>query len=409
MIGGRGAGSAAIVAAFALALFGLAAPVHAQDERPTGFPLSADEDAHGAVTVSAVYTADLRSNVAGGIARGVRYLDNVDLQASIDTDRLLGWRGGKIFLYGLYNNGVSFSPSLVGDIQSVSNVETDVRAARLFEAWVQQDIGRRATVKAGLYNLNSEFDTTVSGGLFLLSSHGIGPDFSQSGRNGPSIFPDTSLVVRGDIRFDDHWLVRAAVLDGVPGDPAHPGRTVIKLSGKDGALLVGEINYLSGGTKVALGGWGYTARFDDLWPAGSAGRGNAGGYAFIERRLTGAYDATPHGLAGWLRVGLANPRFNPVAGYIGGGLVYTGAFPARPADQIGLSIADAELGDRYRRSQALTGDATGAREVIIEAAYRAVLAPWLSLQPDIQYVARPSGAERLADAVVVGLRVKIGR
>ena len=78
MIGGRGAGSAAIVAALALALFGLAPPAHAQDERPTGFPLSADEDAHGAVTVSAVYTADLRSNVAGGIARGVRYLDITD-------------------------------------------------------------------------------------------------------------------------------------------------------------------------------------------------------------------------------------------------------------------------------------------------------------------------------------------
>ena len=139
----------AVLVAVLVAALPIAA--HAQDERPTGYPLSADEKTGGPITLSAVYTADIRANVSGGIARGVRYLDNVDLQASIDTDRLMGWRGGKIFLYGLYDNGVSLSSSLVGDIQGVSNIETDVQAARLFEAWVQQDIGRRATIKAGLY------------------------------------------------------------------------------------------------------------------------------------------------------------------------------------------------------------------------------------------------------------------
>ena len=168
----------------------------AQDERPTGYPRSANEGATKAVSLSAVYTADIRGNVTGGIARGTRYLDNLDLQVAIDSDKLVGWRGAHLFAYAIYNNGVEFSSSLVGDAQTVSNVETDVQAFRLFEAWVEQDIGRNGSIKAGLYNLNSEFDTTQSGGFFLLSSHGIGPDFSQSGRNGPSIFPVTSLAVR---------------------------------------------------------------------------------------------------------------------------------------------------------------------------------------------------------------------
>eukprot|EP01035_Chromulina_nebulosa_P035678 gene35678-47970_t len=188
-----------------------AVPAIAQDERPSGAPASANERPAGPVTLSLVYTADLRGNVRGGIATGTRYLDNVDLQLSVDADRLIGWKGARLFVYGLYNNGTPFSTELVGDVQSVSNVETDVRALRLFEAWIEQDIGQRGSLKFGLYNLNAEFDTTRSGGLFLLSSHGIGPDFSQSGRNGPSIFPVTSLALRGEMKFGSNWLARGAV------------------------------------------------------------------------------------------------------------------------------------------------------------------------------------------------------
>jgi porin len=184
-----------------LATLALATPAFAQDERPTGYPRSANEGTTQAVSLSAVYTADIRGNVDGGIARGARYLDDVDLQVAFDGDKLAGWHGARAFVYALYDNGVHLSPTLVGDIQSVSNIETDVRAVRLFEAWIEQDVGKVGSVKAGLYNLNSEFDTTQSGGLFLISSHGIGPDFAQSGRNGPSIFPVTSLAVRAEAKL----------------------------------------------------------------------------------------------------------------------------------------------------------------------------------------------------------------
>lgn len=392
----------------ALALLILAEPALAQDERPTGYPRSANERPERPVTVSAVYTADIRSNVAGGVTRGTRYLDNLDLQVAIDADRLIGWHGARMFFYGIYDNGTSLS-RLVGDAQTISNIETDVRAARLFEAWIEQDIGRNGSIKAGIYNLNSEFDTTQSGGLFLISSHGIGPDISQTGRNGPSIFPVTSLAVRAELKLGEHWLGRVAVLDGVPGDPAHPRRTAIKLSGQDGALIVGEVNYLKGGTKAAIGAWGYTARFDPLLPSATPGRGNKGAYIFAEHRLTGTRADDAAGLAGWLRFGIADTRYNPIASYLGGGLVYTGLTPGRGGDQIGLSFASANFGDRYRRSQALAGDAPDKREVVVEAVYNAVIAPWLSVQPDVQYVVNPGGNPALADALVIGLRVKVGR
>ena len=393
------------------ALLLAAQPAWAQDERPTGYPRSANEGSTKPVSVSIVYTADIRSDVDGGIRRGTRYLDNLDLQVALDADQLIGWRGARLFAYAIYNNGTAFSSDLVGDVQSVSNVETDVRAFHLFEAWVEQDIGRNASVKVGLYNLNSEFDTTQSGGLFLLSSHGIGPDFSQSGRNGPSIFPVTSLAVRAEGKLGKNWLARVAVLDGVPGDPAHPAATAIKLSARDGVLVVGEVNYLKGGTKAAIGAWGYSARFDTIPLPGTtpSGRGNKGAYIFAEHRLKGTRADDADGLAGWLRFGVADTRYNAIASYLGGGIVYAGPFKGRKDDQVGLSVASANFSRRYRRSQTLKGTPIDRREVVIEAGYLATLAPWLRVQPDIQYVIKPGGDARRGDAMVAGFRVKIGR
>jgi porin len=402
----------AIVAVAALVV---ADPAVAQDQRPTGYPRSANERDGGPVTVSAVYTADVRGNVAGGIKRGARYLDNIDLQVSIDADRLIGWRGARLFVYGLYDNGASLSGDLVGDFQTISNIETDVRAARLFEAWVEQDVGQSGSIKVGLYNLNSEFDTTDSGGLFLVSSHGIGPDFSQSGRNGPSIFPVTSLAVRGEAKLGEHWLAKAVVLDGVPGDPDRPRRTAVTLSSRDGALVAGELDYLEGGTKAAIGLWGYTSRFDDVAASLSAApsspqrRGNKGAYIFAERRLVGTRSDDAKGLAGWLRFGIADTHFNVIGRYLGGGLVYTGMGEYRADDQVGVSFAAATFGDRYRSARKAAGMPTDRREVVFEAVYNAVLGSWLSVQPDLQYVMNPSGGPTLRDAVVIGLRLKVGR
>ena len=386
----------------------------AQDERPSGGPMSANErmvaEPSKPIALSLVYTAEIDANVSGGLGRGARYLDNLDVQIAADADRLIGWRGARGFVYLLYNNGTPFSKTLVGDFQTVSNIETGIAAVRLFEAWIEQDIGTGASIKAGLYNLNSEFDTTRSGGLFLLSSHGIGPDLSQSGRNGPSIFPVTSLAVRGELRIGDRWRARVAVLDGVPGDPARPARTAIKLSGSEGVLVIGEVDYRRGGTKAALGGWAYSARFDDvLADAGvPSGRGNHGLYALVEQRLRGAIADDPAGLAGWVRVGIADPRFNRVVSYMGGGVVQTGVGRRRD-DQFGISIAIANFGRRFRRAQVLAGTPSDQRELIVEATYKFALADWLSLQPDLQYVVNPGGQPMVGDATVVALRIRIGR
>ena len=383
-----------------------------EQEHARTAPPAADGDAP-AIDLSVVYTAEVLRNMRGGVGRGARYLDNLDVTLTVNAERAFGWRGATLFAYGLYNDGQPFSDELVGAAQGVSNIETGVRAARLYEAWVEQRFASdRASLKFGLYDLNSEFDSIEGAALFLNPSHGIGPDFSQSGRNGPSIFPVTSIALRGDYKLTNKWLVRAAILDAVPGDPDRPKRTAIKFGGGDGVLGVVEVNYLDDQTKAAVGYWRYTGRFDTSTAASSKGeresRGNDGFYVFGERRLTreGADDA--QGLAGWLRLGFADEDLNPIGLYAGGGLSYTGPFKGRDEDQVGIAVGAVEFGEAFRRSSMFAGDPVDTREVILEATYRAPLAPWLTVQPDIQYVINPGGRPATADSLVLGLRAEVG-
>ena len=366
-----------------------------------------------AVDLSVLYTAELWRNVRGGIRRGDRYLDNLDVTLTVDAERTLGWRGATLFVYGLYNNGHALSGDLVGDAQTVSNIETGVRAARLYQAWIEQRVGGdRGSIKIGLYDLNSEFDTTNVGSLSLLSSHGIGPEFGQSGRNGPSIFPYTSLAIRGEVKLSGNWTVRAAVLDGVPDDPDHPKRTAILLNRGDGALGVAEVDYVGTPANVTIGYWRYTARFEPWSSIGSDqdDRGNQGAYAVIERRLTRLHPDRPddmRGLAGFVQAGIADRRFNRIDRYVGGGLVYTGVIDSAE-DRLGVTFAHAAFSSDYRRFQAANGALVSPSESVVELTYRRAITHFVTVQPDIQYVIHPSEQRTLHDALAMGLRIELG-
>jgi len=354
------------------------------------------DEPQGPVLVQATYTSEVMGNAAGGLDRGTRYLDNLDIILEADMERLVGWTGAKVQVYGLYNNGNSIS-ELVGDTQAVSNIEAGTQALRLYEAWIDQKIGERLSLRAGLYDLNSEFDALEASGLFVSSPHGIGTDFSQSGENGPSIFPSTSLAVRVQWQPAEGWVIRAAILDGVPGDPDRPRRTRIKLGNGDGVLLVGEIEAPLGGGKLLLGRWQYTAPFD-LNDGSGAETGNAGTYVRGEFPLSGDADRE---VDAFFRLGTAAGRFNIFDRFASSGLKFSNWVPGREDDEFGIAIAAAFTSDSFR---AATG--AGSSEVAVEATYRAPINSWLTLQPSVHYIRNPSADPGIADALVFGLRAE---
>ena len=373
---------------------------------------------HG-IELAGLLKGDGFFDVHGGLDRNSAYLQNIDVTLDIDVDKLLGWNGGRLFVHVMSNNGGDLS-RYVGDAQIVSNIEAP-RIAKLYQAWVQQDLWHGGlSILVGLYDLNSEFYATETSGLFLNSSHGIGKEFSQTGMNGPSIFPNTSTAARIAVRPGEAFYIETVVLDGVPGTPGDPTRTSFHFSKREGLLLVGEAGYCLppevgedyGVAKLAIGAWRYTSQFDKLNEVGENGEAakcsdNWGIYLLAEKTLYNEPGKPGQGLGAFLRLGRANGCVNEFDYHLGIGAVYTGLFPGRERDQLGVAFAHAHNGAEYMRAAASAGRYMKSMEDTAELTYKAQLTPWLAFQPDVQYVIHPSTDPQLSNALVVGSRFLI--
>jgi hypothetical protein len=186
------------------------------------------------VTTAFSYTGEVVGDAAGGARRGATYAGAAAAQITEALRRIVGWSGLELFAFVLGTHGGAPSDR-VGDVQGVSNLQAP-ETLRLEELWLQQNLfGNRLSVLAGRYDLNSEFYRLQSGGVFVNSSFGIGPELAQSGAAGPSIFPNTSVGARLALKPSPNAVLRVAMLDGVPVDRAHGSARVFAPG--DGALL----------------------------------------------------------------------------------------------------------------------------------------------------------------------------
>lgn len=385
---------------FAVALVGFMA-FSAPQSRAESTDIKDEKSWNAAIT----YTGDLWRNTQGGIEQGGAYLDNLsftlDWQSSVS--------GLRSHLHVIHNNGKSLSEK-VGDTHVVSNIEAD-RGARVLEGWIEYGSATEPdrSIKAGIYDLNSEFDASEVGGALINSTFGIGIDAAQSGVAGPSIFPYTGLALRGRWRVNDSWLLQGAVIDGVPIDEDHPRRaTSLKLSSKEGALAIAELEYQADAVRAVIGHWRYTAKFDefDALAAGKekTSRRNAGTYLFIEGPVWQSGDRR---LLAMLRLGAANPQLNAIGSTAQAALVLERPFLNREGEHLALGLAQAHFGGPVRRLSALAGEELLARESVIELTWRLPLSKRISLQPDLQYIINPGSSPDIKDALVVGLRVEV--
>jgi porin len=361
-------------------------------------PATAADSDRKQIALGGKYVTDVIADVRGGERKGVDWLGRADLTAEVDG-ALFGWEGASLFFDLMFTQGPDFSGDHVGDGQVVSNVQAD-RALRPFEAWLRVPIGDKAYLKSGLVDLNTEFDIQSVGALFLNSSHGVGPEFSQTGIAGPSIFPATSVAFVA-VAERKGLTARVGFFDAVAGQRADARRVAVRFPGQEGALLIGEVD-LGLGPKFTLqaGAWTYTSRFEAQSALGSDGKprrvGSHGGYVMVETR-----NERPAGRAGWdgwVRIGAASAEPNPIGLYLGGGLVY-----GDERRKLGFSIAHARLGDP---AIAAAPGATDRAETAFEATAEFRLSESLAVQPDLQYVINPGWEPSRRDAVVVGLRLR---
>ena len=361
------------------------------------------------------YAIDAVSMADGGVEGGTGFAQVANLNLSMNLEKAAGLKGASMFFQALYHQGNSIS-ELAGDWQGISNMEGP-DAVRLFEAWFDQKMfSGHGSIRMGLYNINSEFYALRSAGLFVNNGFSMGGEFGRSGKNGPSGPPVTSIALRLALHSPNNAYFMLGVLDGVPGDPKDRTRTIIRLSGEDGALITAEGGYKSTGSqyvKVGVGYWMYTAPHAEILGADEMGNptmseGNQGGYALIEGTVFKESSDSHEGLTIYGRMGIANKTYNDIGYSWSAGAVYNGLIPGRSNDAVGLAVTSIYAGADFQDAASISGLQLQSMESVIEFTYSLAINNWFTIQPDLQYVINPGLGLQTDQTLAAGARLKVG-
>ncbi|WP_395646737.1 carbohydrate porin [Terricaulis sp.] len=350
------------------------------------------------VELEAEYTGDIFAVTSGGADDDATYLDNLDIAVSLDLDQLAGWRNTTFFVHALSNAG-GMPNEAAGTLQGVDNIEVSRHRARLYEMWLETEVGG-VNLRGGLYDLNSEFYANDSAGLLLAPAFGIGSELAATGPNGPSIFPSTALALRIAAPLGEHSAVRFAALNANAGVLGDPGGVDTEFD--RGALLVGEWAW-AGATRLSIGGWLYTDKQDDIRETVLGvplQRRAAGVYATVERALSDR-------ATGFARVGVSDGDTTPYVGGWQAGVLITGVAAGRADSQLSFGAYQGVLGEKFRDNLLDAGVRAARAETGLELTYSDQLTSWLRLQPDLQFVLDPAGDRDREDVWTVGLRFAV--
>ncbi|MEO8113577.1 MAG: carbohydrate porin [Phenylobacterium sp.] len=384
----------------ALAALALAAPQARADD-------AAPEAKAAPLHVSFLYTADALSVVSGGERRGTDYVGAALVSADADLEQMVGWKGGSAHV-DLWQNFGGEPSARAGSMLGLDGNEADGRRLRMPQLWVQQAFaGGRASVLAGFYDTESEFNAAESASLLVGAASGSSPEWAESGSGGPSAFPETALAVRLRVQPNDKTYAILAVANAKAGAVGDPGGPDFKF--REGVLVMAEAGYTGSG-KLALGLWRYSKSRPDIRDLDEAGdpqlHTSQGAYVVVERPLNAPEDEVRKATA-FLKLGISEASTTPYSGSVNAGVLVEHVFKSRPDSGLSFGLSHGRLTGKVRANGADEEMEIGSGETTFELTYADRLSAHLKVQPDLQWIHRPSGERAIPDAFVVGVRFNV--
>jgi porin len=367
------------------------------------------------------YAATVQGNPIGGEVGKVRYFQNIGLDIHFDLQRLVGWTGAIFHVAASSRTGNDLS-SDIGNRFTVSEV-CCAPTTRLAEAYLGQALlDGRIDAHLGRLTIGDDFMTSplywlyVSGGI---DGNPEGPLFDVP----YTTYPVTSWGARVRTLPLPSVYVMAGVYQSNPDLQRNRAHGVDFGIGDSAVLATAEVGWLSnqetGATGLPgnykVGGYYDTDRFESVTERvpGAAPRpavwGNGGFYFLLDQmvfRENGT--ASSQGLTPWVALTVApldEVNLIPFSAY--GGLVYRGLIPGRDGDAAMVGGIYGRFSERLRDAQAGAGVAAQNFEAVLEWSYLIQVAPWLAVQPDIQYVIRPGGTGEIPNALVLGFQLAV--
>ncbi len=340
----------------------------------------------------ATYTGDIVSNIMGGIETGTVYLGMMNVSLGFDTEKANLWKGGEFFIMGANTHGAEPTSELIGDFQTVSNIEAGP-LTYFHELWYKQAFGK-VSIVLGIQDLNAEFVASEYGGNFINSSFGI-PSIFVDNISSP-IFPNTALGISATWGVNDNFSIRTSVFDGnsstFDDDPINIEPDFNKNSGFQTFTEL-QYNYSLFNSKLGTAKTGIFYHNHKLVETEIEEVHNEayGFYLLVDQQLYNENEKG-EGLGFFIQISFSPNDINFDSTYLGFGFVYTGLIPKRGDDALCIGVAHAQVNNYHNKS-----------ETAIELNYSAQLNKYISIQPDIQYIINPAGTDNDLDNALVAL------
>jgi porin len=404
----------------ALVVFSLADPVHHMQERTNltdellGVGSSLESSG---VDFSLSMTNIYQLNAKGGQSthrRQGRWSGSYDLEMTADLQKLLGVENAELYMLaeGTWSRR-DIDQTSVGSAFGVNGDFAPREAFNIIEFWYQQSYFEQ-TLKLRLGKLDMTGGFECRGCAVSFDGNAYANDentqFLNSALvNNPTIpFPDYGLGAIVYWNPVEHWYLSAGAADA-QADRRETGFNTT-FAGEDYFVYMAETGLtpqldsangpLQGAYRAGL--W-YDPQPKSHSDADRLYRDDTGMYLSFDQALTkeNRLEDDAQGLGTFFRYGYAPSRSNDISQFYSAGLQYQGLFCGRDRDVLGLGYAHGAFSDRA--DTAYSQD----YESVIEMYYSAVMSPWMTLSPSVQYVSNPGGDESAKDAVVAGIRVLI--
>ena len=307
-----------------------------------------------------------------------------NLSVDLDSEKLNLYKGGKLhILYQVGNKGRN-SMEFLNTYSDMSSYDPMKSINQISELYYEQSIKEDLlNLKIGKQDANADFQALNTGFEFLNLS------FSFIDNTPMPLFPSQQMGVRARIKLPKEIYIQNGFYDGNLKIGAGPKSF---FTGENDYLNMTEIYKLTDFKgkegKYLVGDWIKTSD-----------KTNYGFYAGFEQKLTDRFEDKSGGLTAFGQFGYGRNSINDVPYYAGGGFVFKGITKKRKEDSVGIAFGWHQFNETLHNTEHKTA------EKVIELFYKIKLTEFLYIQPDIQYIMKPSGSEK--DAFALGLRTCI--
>jgi porin len=362
------------------------------------------------VTLTATYTTDLLGNPVGGNTQGFRYAGDTAVDLHADLEKLWGLKGMQLDVSGSWRSGESLSAQDIGNTFTVSQIfggETAWLYAIALE-WPSL-LDDRLDIRVGRIGAGDDFLASPLYTAFVNFAFDGNPGSVPINIPSFSVYPVATWGLRTKVMPVESWSVMTGLYYSDPTLARNSAHGIdFSIRSSAGIFVIGELGYLynqgQGATGLPgnykIGAYVDSNGYPDLSSAAQTEiRGNYGFYVLVDQMVYREGDSqSTQGLTPFAAVTFAPSDRNTFPWFFSAGLVYQGIIPGRDNDTAAFGLAYGKF-SKYLRGQHY--------EMVLEWTYEVAIAPWLTLQPDMQYIIKPSGLSHIVNALVGGMQIAI--